>query len=75
MEVSCIEKLTRKDFDAKPNKREVTLRLDEVAEVWRALSDPVRCKADPVTISALKLLILTGQREREVTDAEWTSST
>lgn len=69
---SCIEKLSRKDFDASPNKRDVVLRLDEVAEVWRALGDPERCKADPITIAALKLLILTGQREREVTDAEWT---
>lgn len=69
---SCIEKLSRKDFDASPNKRDVVLRLDEVAEVWRALRDPERCKADPITIAAMKLLILTGQREREVTDAEWT---
>jgi len=71
IETSCIEKLTRKDFDAKPNKREVTLRLDELAEVWRALDDPARCKSDPVTVAAMKILILTGQREREVTDAEW----
>jgi hypothetical protein len=47
---SCIEKLTRKDFDSKPKRRDVTLRLDEVALVWRALSDPLRCKADPVTV-------------------------
>lgn len=71
VEVSCIEKLTRKDFDAKPHKRDVTLRLDELAAVWRALDDPERCKSDPVTVAAMKLLILTGQREREVTDAEW----
>ncbi|MBK7663056.1 MAG: site-specific integrase [Sterolibacteriaceae bacterium] len=69
--VSCIEKLTRKDFDARPAKREVTLRLDELAEIWRVLGDPGRCRSDPVTIAAMKLLILTGQREREVTDAEW----
>jgi len=69
--VSCIEKLTRKDFDARPVKRDVTLRLDELADIWRALHDPARCKSDPVTIAAMKLLILTGQREREVTDAEW----
>ena len=61
---SCIEKLTRKDFDARPVKREVTLRLDELAEVWRALNDPARCKSDSVTVAAMKLLILTGQRER-----------
>lgn len=72
VEVSCIEKLTRKDFDARPVKRDVTLRLDELAEIWRALHDPERCKSDPVTVAAMKLLILTGQREREVTDAEWT---
>ncbi|MHB1619699.1 MAG: tyrosine-type recombinase/integrase [Sulfuricella sp.] len=71
VETSCIEKLTRKDFDAKPNKREVTLRLDELAEVWRTLDDTARCKSDPVTVAAMKILILTGQREREVTDAEW----
>ncbi len=68
---SCIERLTRKDFDARPVKRSVTLRFDELVEVWKALDDPERCKADEVTIAALKLLILTGQREREVTDAEW----
>lgn len=71
IETSSIEKLTRKDFDAKPVKRDVTLRLDELAEIWRALDDPERCKSDPVTVAAMKLLILTGQREREVTDAEW----
>lgn len=72
VETSCIEKLTRKDFDARPVKRDVTLRLDELAEIWRALHDPERCKSDPVTVAAMKMLILTGQREREVTDAEWT---
>jgi len=71
VEVSCIEMLRRADFDAKPKKREVALRLDELADVWRALGDPVRCKADPVTIAALRILILTGQRECEVTDALW----
>jgi integrase len=71
VEASCIEKLTRKDFDARPAKRKVTLRLDELAEIWRVLSDPERCKSDPVTIAAMKLLILTGQRECEVTNAEW----
>lgn len=71
VETSCIEKLTRKDFDARPVKRDVTLRLDELAEIWRALQDPERCKSDPVTVAAMQLLILTGQREREVTDAEW----
>lgn len=68
---SPVEGVTRRDLDAKPNKRSVTLRLDELAELWRALEDPQRCKSDPVTVAALKLLILTGQREREVTDAEW----
>lgn len=69
---SCIEMLTRKDFDARPVKRDVALRLDELVEVWKVLADPLRCTADPVTIAALRILILTGQREREVTDAEWT---
>jgi len=45
--------------------------MDEVAELWTALDDRVRCKANPITIAALRLIILTGQREREVTDAEW----
>ena len=69
---SCIEQLTSRDFDARPVKRDVALRLDELVEVWKALVDPARCKADAVTVAALKMLILTGQREREVTDAEWT---
>lgn len=68
---SCIERLTRRDFDAKPVKRENVLRIDELVEVWKALSDPLRCKSDPVTIAALKILVLTGQRESEVTDALW----
>lgn len=68
---NCLKGLTRAHFDARPNKRDVVLGLDELAEVWRALGDPVRCKADPVTVAAMRLLILTGQREREVTDAEW----
>ena len=69
---SPIEKLTRSAFDAKPNKRDVTLRLDELAAIWRALDNPNQCKSDPVTIAAMKLLILTGQRESEVCEAEWT---
>jgi integrase len=69
---SPIEKLTRATFDAKPNKRDVTLRLDELAMIWRALDNRELCKSDPVTIAAMKLLILTGQRESEVCEAEWT---
>ncbi len=68
---SCIEQLTRATFDAKPTKRDVTLRLDELAVIWRALDNPALCKSDPVTIAAMKLLILTGQRETEVCGAEW----
>jgi integrase len=68
---SCIAILQRKDFDAAYKPRQVRLRLDEVAELWRALNDPLRCKSDPVTIAAIKLVILTGQRESEVAEAEW----
>jgi len=69
--VSCVEELTRRDFDAKPRKRDVTLRFDELAAVWRTLDEPRKCKADPVTVAAMKLLILTGQRESEVCEAPW----
>ena len=69
---SPIEKLTRATFDAKPTKRDVTLRLDELAVIWRTLDHPEQCKSDPVTIAAMKLLILTGQRGSEVCDGEWT---
>lgn len=68
---SCVEELTRRDFDAKPIKRDVTLRLDELAVIWRVLENSEHCKADPITVAAMKLLILTGQRESEVCDAEW----
>lgn len=68
---SCIEKLTRATFDAKPKKRDVTLRLDELAALWRALGDRQQCKSDPVTLAALKIVILTGQRESEVCRAAW----
>lgn len=71
LQESCIESLTRTAFDAKPTKREVALRLDELAAIWRALDDGARCKSDPTTIAALKLLVLTGQRENEVCAAEW----
>ena len=70
--VSPIEQLTRATFDAKPTKRDVTLRMDELAAIWRALDNPELCKSDPVTIAAMKLLILTGQRESEVCEADWT---
>jgi len=69
---SPIEQLTRAAFDAKPTKRNVTLRMDELAVVWRVLDNRELCKSDPVTIAAMKLLILTGQRESEVCQAEWT---
>jgi len=68
---SCIAPLARQDLDARPRKRTVVLGIGEVAELWRALGDRARCTADHVTVAALRLLILTGQREREVTDAEW----
>lgn len=68
---SPIEQLTRATFGAKPKKRDVTLRMDELAAIWRALDNREMCKSDPVTIAAMKLLILTGQRESEVCDAEW----
>ena len=35
-------------------------------------SDPARCKADAATVAALQVVILTGEREREVTDASST---
>ena len=66
-----LEGVTRRDMDASPRKRETTLRMDELAALWRVLEDPRRCKSDPVTIAALKLLILTGQRENEVCGAAW----
>lgn len=69
--LSCIATLQRKDFDAAYKPRQVRLRLDEIAELWRALGDPSRCKSDPVSIAAIKLIILTGQRESEVAEAEW----
>ena len=68
---SCIESLKRADLDARPRKRDVKLQIDEAIELWRALGDPRRCTADAITIAALRLIMLTGQREREVTDAEW----
>ena len=68
---SCIERLRRSDFDAKPRKRDVVLHIDELAKVWKILGDAQLCKADKVTVAALKLLILTGQRENEVCEAPW----
>lgn len=69
--LSCIATLQRKDFDATYKPRQVRLRLDEIAVLWRALNDPFKCKSDPVCIAAIKLIILTGQRESEVAEAEW----
>lgn len=69
--ISCVEELTRRDFDAKPKKRDVILRLDELAVIWRTLENSKQCLANPITIAAMQMLILTGQRECEVTNAEW----
>jgi integrase len=71
IEASCLEVLSRKDIDARPVRRNVALRPDELAILWRALGEPTCCKSDDITVAALRLLILTGQRECEVTDAEW----
>jgi integrase len=71
IETSCIEELSRADIDARPNKREVVLRADEIVTLWRVINDGQQCKSDPVTIAALKILILTGQRECEVCGAKW----
>jgi len=68
---NCISRLTRANFDAQPKKRELALRFDEVVELWKGLDDPKRCKSDYITISAIKILVLTGQRENEVCGAEW----
>ena len=61
---SPIEKLTRATFDAKPTKRDVTLRLDELAVIWRTLDNPELCKSDPVTIAALKRTLRNVQRSK-----------
>lgn len=68
---SPIERLSRATFDARPNRRDVALRLDELAAIWGALGDSSICRSDPVTVAAMKLLILTGQRESEVCNALW----
>lgn len=68
---SPIADVTRRDVDSQPNKRTVTLRLDELAVLWRVLGDREKCRADPVTVAALRLLILSGQRENEVCGAAW----
>ena len=39
---SCIEILTRRDIDARPVKRDVALRLDELVQVWKVLGDTAR---------------------------------
>jgi integrase len=71
VEESCIERVTRAAFDARPTKRDVALRMDELAAVWRVLGSPA-CVSDPVTVAALRLVILTGQRANEVCGAAWT---
>jgi len=49
----------------------VALRLEEVRAVWRALGDRSHCSVDPVTLAALQIIVLTGQRESEVEGAAW----
>lgn len=68
---SDIASLKRSDFDARPRQRKLNLKMDELVKLWQALDDRSRCKADPLTVAAIKLLILTGQRATEVTGAEW----
>lgn len=68
---SPVEEITRKVQGTAPKRREVTLQMHELVALWCAVGDRAVCKSDPVTVAALKLLILTGQRETEVTTMEW----
>lgn len=43
--VSCVEELSPRDFDARPKKREVTLRFYELAAIGRMLNNPLQADA------------------------------
>jgi integrase len=63
---SPVERLRPKDLIGKREPRERTLTDAELCSVWRA-ADDMGYPYGPV----FRLLILTGQREREVADMSW----
>lgn len=63
--------IKRNDIDASPRKRSTTLYLNELKILWKNINDKEVFKADPVTVAALRMIILTGQRESEVCGARW----
>src|SRR5262249_6472479 len=55
---------------AKETRRDRVLSAEEIAILWRALSDPALPMSAPIRL-ALKLQLATGQRKGEVINAEW----
>jgi len=66
---SPVEQLKPRDLIGKREARERTLSDDELRAVWKAAGE-----VDYPYGSVLKMLILTGQREREVADMRWTEA-
>jgi integrase len=66
IEDSPVERLSPKDLIGKRQSRERTLTEDEMRRVWEAAGE-MGYPYGPV----FRLLILTGQREREVADLSW----
>ena len=66
IEVSPVERLKPADLIGKREARERTLLPDELRAVWGA-ADGISYPYGPV----FRLMILTGQREREVADLSW----
>jgi integrase len=66
IDASPVERLSPKDLIGKREARERTLTDAELRAVWDA-TEPMGFPYGPL----LRLLILTGQREREVADMSW----
>jgi integrase len=59
-----------RDIGGLENPRERVLTLDEIKTLWRFL-DGERCKMSIQTISAIKIIVLTGVRTAEIRLARW----
>jgi len=59
-----------RDIGGLENPRERVLTLDEIKTIWRFL-DSERCKMSIQTISAIKIIVLTGVRTAEIRLARW----
>lgn len=72
IEANPARMLKPKDFSATASKpRERVLTLKELHQLWSALEQSTALSLSTITISAIKILILTGARRGEVAGMRW----